>query len=75
MKPPAPNDLDTSTKTRPKGPWLNRMVIWALTLALGILTYLLEGFFIRDIESIKGPDWQSIETNRVDVSHSQLATV
>ena len=68
MKPPAPNDLDTSTKTRPKGPWLNRMVIWALTLALGILTYLLEGFFIRDIESIKGPDWQSIETNRVDVA-------
>lgn len=57
-----------STPSRPKGPWLNRMVIWVLTLALGILTYLLEGFFIRDIESIKGPDWQSIETNRVDVA-------
>lgn len=68
MKHSAQKDPDTSPKTRPKGPWLNRMVIWALTLALGILTYLLEGFFIRDIESIKGPDWQSIETNRVDVA-------
>ncbi len=59
---------------QPKGPWLSRVVIWGLTLVFGILVYLLEGFFLRDIERIKGPDWETIETNYVDGSLSTRST-
>jgi hypothetical protein len=58
-------------KTGPKGPWLNRAIIWVLTLVFGVLVYLLEGFFLRDIETVDGPDWAVIETNYVDAALSQ----
>jgi predicted RNA-binding Zn-ribbon protein involved in translation (DUF1610 family) len=58
-------------KTRPRGPWLNRAIIWVLTLVFGVLVYLLESFFLRDIESIDGPDRAAIETNFVDAALSQ----
>jgi predicted RNA-binding Zn-ribbon protein involved in translation (DUF1610 family) len=54
--------------TQPKGPWLNRAIIWVLTLVFGVLVYLLEGFFLRDIESIDGPDRAAIQANYVDAA-------
>ena len=66
---------DKKNKTRPKGPWLNRAIIWILTLVFGVLVFMLEGFFLRDIESIKGPDWEAIETNYVDAAVSNRSVV
>jgi len=62
------SDTSTTGNTVPKGPWLNRMIIWVLTLCFGVLTFLLEGFFIRDIESMDGPDWEAFRSERVDAS-------
>ena len=62
---------DSNNKTRPRGPWLNRTIIWVLTLVFGVLVYMLEVFFLRDIENIQGPDWRVTETNYVDAALSE----
>ena len=45
---------------RPKGPWLNWVFIGMLTFCFGLLTFIFEGFVLRDIETIRQPDWETI---------------
>lgn len=55
-----------STSPRPKGPWFNRVVIRAFTVVLGILIFWLLGFFVDDIASLEGPNYEPIETKHLD---------
>ena len=55
-----------NTEQKPKGPWIHRFSIWVLTVILSVLVYWVLGFFVEDIESIKGPDYQEIEKEHVD---------
>ena len=57
---------------RPKGPWLNRVFIGMLTFCFGLLTFIFEGFVLRDIETIRQPDWQTYRSQRSDQSLSEL---
>ena len=57
---------------RPKGPWLNRVFIGMLTFGFGLLTFILEGFALRDIESIRQSDWETYRSQRSDQSLSEL---
>ena len=49
---------------RPKGPWLNRVFIGMLTFCFGLLTFIFEGFVLRDIETIRQPDWENHRSQR-----------
>ncbi len=55
---------------RPKGPWLNRVFIGMLTFCFGLLTFIFEGFVLRDIETIRQPDWETYRSQRSDQSLS-----
>jgi len=57
---------------RPKGPWLNRVFIGMLTFCFGLLTFIFEGFVLRDIETIRPPDWEAYRSQRSDQSLSEL---
>jgi hypothetical protein len=50
------------TKTRSKGPWINRFAIWVFAVILGILIFWFLGFILSDIKSIRGPQYSDIET-------------
>ncbi|NUM55089.1 MAG: hypothetical protein HUU46_15695 [Candidatus Hydrogenedentes bacterium] len=49
-----------------RGTWGIRLLIRALTLALGVLVFWLLGFLLGDIASIEGPDYSEIEAKYVD---------
>jgi len=49
-----------------KGTWGLRLIIHALTIALGVLVYWLLGFMLSDIASIEGPDYTAIEAKYVE---------
>lgn len=51
-----------------KGTWGLRVIIHALTIALGVLVYWLLGFMLSDIASIEGPDYTAIEAKYVEPS-------
>lgn len=53
---------------RSKGPWLHRLAIRLLTLALAILVFWALDFLTEDIQEIRGPDYDSIEQKHVDKS-------
>ena len=55
-----------STKQKPKGPWIHRFSIRLFTVVLAVLVYWVLGFFVQDIESIKGPQYDTIEKSHVD---------
>ncbi len=55
-----------STEQKPKGPWIHRFSIRLFTVILAILIYWVLGFFVEDIESIKGPQYDEIEKTHVD---------
>ena len=57
---------------RPKGPWLNRVFIGMLTFCFGLLTFIFEGFVLRDIETIRQPDWETYRSQRSDQSLNEL---
>lgn len=48
------------------GGWGIRLLIRFLTLLLGLLIFWLEGFLLRDIESIEGPRYDEIERKHID---------
>lgn len=48
------------------GTWGIRLLIHALTFALGVLVFWLLGFLLGDIASIEGPDYAVIEAKYVD---------
>ena len=55
-----------STEQKPKGPWIHRFSIRVFTVILAILVYWVLGFFVEDIESIEGPQYDKIEKAHVD---------
>ena len=55
-----------NTHQKPKGPWIHRFSIRLFTVILAILIYWVLGFFVEDIESIKGPQYDDIEKAQVD---------
>ncbi|MCK5849943.1 MAG: hypothetical protein KAH23_03435, partial [Kiritimatiellae bacterium] len=59
------------SKPKMKGPWIHRFAIRFFTVVLAILIYWLLGFIVDDIDSIEGPEYQTIEKRHLDV---QLVT-
>jgi hypothetical protein len=55
-----------NTEQKPKGPWIHRFSIRLFTVILAILVYWVLGFFVEDIESIEGPQYDEIEKPHVD---------
>lgn len=55
-----------SAQQKPKGPWIHRFSIRLFTVTLAVLIYWVLGFFVEDIESIKGPQYDLIEKTHVD---------
>lgn len=51
---------------RRRGPWTHRFSIFLLCVVLGILTYWLLGFVIRDVDDIRGPAWDKVEKKHLD---------
>lgn len=49
-----------------KGTGFHRFAIRLLTVFLGILIFWVLGFLVRDVRSISGPDYQSVEARHVD---------
>ena len=49
-----------------RGTWGVRFLIHSLTVALGVLVFWLLGFFMKDVETISGPEWTEIERGYVD---------
>jgi hypothetical protein len=54
------------TDTRTKGTWLHRFAIRLFTLVFTVLVFWILGFFVDDIRSIRGPDYEVIEAKHVD---------
>ena len=54
--------------SKSKGPWAHRFFVRFLTVAMAILVYWLLGFFVEDIRSIQGPDYQTIEPKYIDTN-------
>lgn len=53
-------------KAKPKGTWMHRFAIRAFTLVLAVLFYWMLGFFVADVRSIPGPNYNAIETAHLD---------
>ena len=49
-----------------KGTWLTRTAIRLFTLALAVLVLWVLGFLVKDIRSIQGPDYGTIEQKHLD---------
>lgn len=49
-----------------KGPWLYRFLIKSFIIIFGILVFWILGFFLEDIESIKGPKYDKIENSYIE---------
>ena len=54
------------TEVKSKGTWLHRLAIRLFTLVLAVLVFWVLGFLVNDIQSIKGPDYGTIEQKHVD---------
>lgn len=55
-----------TTKAKAKGTWLHRFAIRFFTLILAILVFWVLGFLVQDIQSIRGPDYWTIEQKHLD---------
>ena len=49
-----------------KGPWWVRFGVKVLAVALAVLLFWLLDFVVRDLGSIRGPDYEAIEKEHVD---------
>jgi hypothetical protein len=56
----------TTTQQKPKGPWVHRFSIRLFTVVLAVLVFWVLGFLVQDIESIEGPQYDTIEEKHVD---------
>ena len=54
------------TEVKSKGTWLHRFAIQLFTLVLAVLVFWVLGFFVEDIQSIRGPDYAAIEKKHLD---------
>jgi predicted RNA-binding Zn-ribbon protein involved in translation (DUF1610 family) len=59
-------EREMRTDVKSKGPWLHRLGIRVFTVVLAVLVFWLLGFLVEDIESIPGPDFDSIESKHLD---------
>ncbi len=50
---------------RRRGPWTHRALVWMLSVVLALLTYWLIGFFLSDIGTWPGPDYNALEARQV----------
>ncbi len=48
------------------GPWTHKLLVYAFTVAFGILVYWLLNFIVRDIATWPGPDYQQVEKGILD---------
>ena len=55
-----------TTNAKSKGPWYHRFAIRLFTLVLAVLIFWVLGFFVDDIRSIRGPDYNAIELKHLD---------
>lgn len=51
---------------RPKGPWVNRVLIYFFSTILTLLLVWLLGFVQRDINKMSGPEYKEIEKQYLD---------
>lgn len=51
-----------------KGTWAHRFAIRLFTLVLAVLIYWVLGFFVNDIRTIRGPDYDTIEKKHLDTN-------
>ena len=54
------------TETKSKGTWIQRLAIRLFTLVLAVLIFWVLGFFVDDIRSVRGPNYDTIETKHLD---------
>ena len=57
-----------SAKQKPKGPWINRFATRLFTVALAVLIFWLLGLLVKDLKSIRGPQYDAIAKRHVDQS-------
>ena len=57
-----------------KGPWTHRLLIYFFSILFSILIYWLLGFFMRDIGTWPGPQYQDVETRLGNPQLTQEAT-
>ncbi len=55
-----------ASATRNRGPWSQRLLVWAFTVALGFLSFWLTGFVLSDIGGWPGPDYEALEKSLLD---------
>lgn len=53
---------------KPRGPWFHRFLIWLFAIAVSLLSFWLLGYIIRDIDTIEGPDYQTMESAMLDIA-------
>lgn len=58
--------MNGETKKHARGPWIHRAAIRFFTVVLAVLVYWLLGFVVRDIGTMPGPDWATIERSYLD---------
>jgi predicted RNA-binding Zn-ribbon protein involved in translation (DUF1610 family) len=56
-----------------RGPWTHKLLVYAFSVAFGVLVYWLLGFVLRDIGTWPGPDYAAIERRLVDPQLGQEA--
>ncbi len=54
------------TTRKGNGPWTHRLMVYAFTVAFGILVYWLLNFIVRDIATWPGPDYKQVEKAILD---------
>ena len=55
-----------SAERERRGTWWQRFLIWTFSAALALLVYWLLGFVLQDIGQLPGPDWEQIQSARLD---------
>lgn len=49
-----------------RGTWWQRFLIWTFSAVLSLLVFWLLGFILQDIGRLPGPNWNDLETQRLD---------
>jgi hypothetical protein len=63
------------SNTQPhKGPWTHRLLVYFFSVLFAILIYWLLGFFMRDIGTWPGPNYQDVEKRLSNPKLTQEAT-
>ncbi len=55
-----------ANRPRSNGTWIHRLAIRLFTLILAVLVFWVLGFFVNDIRSVRGPDYDAVEAKHLD---------